>query len=76
MRLWLLCAVAVAVAGVAGAEHGGSGMAARGREVGLWGKPGITGMPELARPWLCGQLPVPPPAPRGCPGTEPGKIPG
>nr|XP_054484706.1 basic salivary proline-rich protein 1-like isoform X1 [Agelaius phoeniceus] len=36
MRLWLLCAVAVAVAvavaGVAGAEHGASGMAARGRE--------------------------------------------
>ncbi|KAM3679484.1 uncharacterized protein VK521_001414 isoform 2-T2 [Ammospiza maritima maritima] len=34
MRLWLLCAlaVAVAVAGLAGAEHGGSGMAAHRRE--------------------------------------------
>ncbi|OWK51920.1 uncharacterized protein LOC144245905 [Lonchura striata] len=32
MRLWLLCAVAVAMAGVAGADHGDSGMAAERRE--------------------------------------------
>lgn len=80
MRLWLLCAVAVAALAlaVAGADHGDSRMVARGREVGCARRgvepgitgPGMRGAPReggrhsLARLWPRGKRSVPSGLPR------------
>lgn len=80
MRLWLLCAVAVAAlaVAVAGADHGDSRMVARGREVGCARRgvepgitgPGMRGAPRergwhsLARLWPRGKRSVPSGLPR------------